>query len=413
VSTPLLRNPGRGVLGAIVVMALTGVLAPASARAQEPARVVSSVRHGPGTGVASPITKRGVERYCELLEFSPEQSAAAMAIFEGSLVGRRAADEVKSKAHQEAIKEMREGRAEPGPSRLDRVNEAHFAEISKIEKTFFADLRSLCVTPAQESNWARVERARRREVELRRGSVNGEAVDLFVLVHRLRLPSADVSGVRPLLEDYEVEVDGHLKARQRIAGETPAFDGGNVSMEAVRKRLAEVREAGALIRDLNERHARKIEAGLPEARRAEFRRLFDQASYPMVFRRSKAARHLEAGLALKDLKPGQMEQFAAAKAGYERDSKALNEAWVKEVQAADVLEHGDWLYPSSAGSPVLLHLGEGQKPGEEAAKARRALDRATVDRVLAVLTDEQRAVVSEQEKKNPEDNQWAEDGGTE
>ncbi|HYE61191.1 MAG TPA: hypothetical protein VD997_04275 [Phycisphaerales bacterium] len=388
---------------AAVVMtagALGALGAPGAALAQDAGIVVTSIRHGPGTGQAGPITRRGVERYTELLEFTPEQRDAAMALYEGYLVGRRAADGVKQRANEEAIKAFRAGNREAGDrAGLSRVNQEHDAEIKRLERAFFADLRSLCTGASQESSWARVERARRREVELRHGSVNGESVDLFELVHRLRLTPEQARGVRPLLDDYEVEVDGHLKARQRIAAETPGFNGGNVSLEDVKKRLAEAREAGGVIRDLNERHERKIRAALPEERRAEFRRAFLLSSYPPVYRASPAERHLEAALKLKDLSAAQREQLVAAKASYEREARPLNEAWVKEVQEADGLEVGDWLYPSEAGDPILLHLDKGPQPRSEAARARRNLDKAVVDRVLAVLSDEQRAAVSVGEKE--------------
>src|SRR5262249_12730482 len=85
----------------------------------------------------------------------------------------------------------------------------------KMDDGFSNDVKAL-LTPKQLEVWPTVERSARRESGLRRGLISGERVDLVTLVDDLK-PAEDLkTNLKPILEQYEQDLDRELVKRNQF-----------------------------------------------------------------------------------------------------------------------------------------------------------------------------------------------------
>lgn len=393
---------------AVVVMAglgLAGVVMPAAA--QQVMTVRSTMGMG-GDGGAGVVSKRSFERYAAILGLTADQKAAAEAIHEGYASAFEDARKARREAMQ-AIRRAAEDADDPTifGERMPAVEKTWTEESRRLDRAFFEDLRALAPEGA-EGPWGAVERMRRREVELPRGSLSGESVDLIEVVEGLKLPTDAAAAVTPALEEYELDLDRVLAERQRMVSGAPGFEPGKpLDIEAMQKSMNQAREAGAKVREVNERHARKLEGLIPEDRREAFAAEVRKRSFPRVYRASRPSRDLEAALKLADLDGTQREQLQSIQESYERDLGAANEAWARAIRESEADEqHGNMVTPS--GAQLRMRFGDEPEPLAAARKARRDLDEKTGARLRQVLSPSQ---VEKLPKDQPEGERMEVTGG--
>jgi hypothetical protein len=154
------------------------------------------------------------------------------------------------------------------------------------------------------------------------------------------------------------------------------------------------------VRDVNERYARLIAAAVPADRKADFEQRVRKATYPMVYREPYAAKAVDAALAFDDLTAEQKESLASVKTAYQRDLATANEQWAAAVNQEEKDGGGD---PFMGFGRMVPGGGGDDKPSpvEEAKKARRELDRATLDKIKTILTESQQDRLPEREVENP------------
>ncbi len=384
---------GRGVmvLGVCALVFAAGVVGPVQNAGAQQVRVTATMRESGGGTVA----RRSVERYADLLGLDAAQRESALTIHDGYAAAMKEAQ----KARRSAVEEVSRSAQDSGDhavfmEKMPGIEQEFKVQSGKVEKGFFDDVRSLLNGTEQEQRWPRVERMRRREVELRRGQMAGESLDLTEVVGGLKLDRAAAQEVAPVLDEYEFDLDAQLKGRQRVAADAPAFEPGKgFDMEKMQAGLAQVREAGLKVKECNERFARKIEAMLPEERRAEFRTAVRMGTFPSVYRPSRVSRDLEKALALGDLTAEQRESLTELKRSYERDLRPANDAWAAAISNGDKTDEGGGSMATSGGGVLTIRNSDEPKALADARKARRELDEKARERVKAVLNETQMAAI--------------------
>ncbi|MBM4109212.1 MAG: hypothetical protein FJ255_10455 [Phycisphaerae bacterium] len=368
-----------------------GLAAAPAALARQEVRVgvtMASGEGGPGGG-GNTISRRGVDKYAAALEMTSEQKEAAVALHEGY---QAAVGEVQ-RAFAESIAEMRRSFEESqDPSvfgeKMPKARGEQRAKLAALEKSLLADLRAI-LTPDQAQRWSKVERLRRRETHLR-GMLSGESVDLTEVIAGLRLGETDAT-LRDALEDYEHDLDRALKGKEAIAGGgEAALGGGQFDIEAMRKAMNEQREAGLKVKEVNERHARKLREMLPETARERFAQAVRRESFPMVYRPSRVSRTLEAAEKLEGVTTEQRQRLREVREQYEREAGPLNDRWASAIEEAEK-EGAEGGVMLGDGGMMRMSFGPEQSdtPRAIARRARRELDDRFRQQVEKVLTPEQ------------------------
>jgi hypothetical protein len=221
--------------------------------------------------------------------------------------------------------------------------------------------------------------------------LSGEAVDLVATVEELKLAEISVD-LGSVLDRYETDLDRALIDRDKVREERMAgMRGGgfNFDMEKLRKDMAEIRKAGLVVCEVNQRYSRSIEATLPEDRRPEFAQQVRKESFPRIYRDTHAQKCLTAASGFDDLTADQRSAVQELVSTYEREVKSINTRWAEAVQASEA---------DGGGDPMAMFMGGGEEPAvADARKAKRELDKTTQDKLKAVLNEDQQERLPERE----------------
>lgn len=358
------------------------------AQAQEQQRTFVTRSISGGSNTAGAVSKRSMEKWMQTLGMTDEQKQAATALHEGYLAEHQAASKELQKAMDE-IRRSFEDSNDPSvfAEKSPEVNRK-FAERTKaLEKSLMTDVRSL-LSPEQEAGWSKVERMRRREVAMRYSSVSGDTVDLTNVVDGLKLAPDTLAVLAEPLEDYESEMDRAVQERIRISEGQEAYKVGEpIDMEKFQKRMAEVREAAVKLKDINERHARKLEQLLPDDKRTTFSDAVRTQTFPRVYKQSHVSKQLEAAAKLDDLDSTQRESLAELAAQYNRDLRPANDAWAAAIEKDEASPNNGVI--GSAGGTMMIRMGDENGELADARKARRELDERTREKLNKLLRPEQ------------------------
>lgn len=381
------RLPVWVLVGAIIsVVMFTG--APARAQWFSPWSVMENI-HTPTMGA------RQFRQYSKILELTSDQNAAAEELLAGYEREYRAIA-TRMQEISKAINEEYDNDEEIDIWRevWPKVLKNFMMKSEKLDKTFMDDLRVL-LDDAQQSRWPEVERLHRRQSTLRNGSRAGEQIDLIDLVDGLRLDGATAQSVAPTLEQYAVDLDRELAARNKFIedGMDRFFQ---LWSEWDQEKITQLyKEMGALsqkIVDVNRRYAAQIQAALPPDRQTDFAQRVDLAMYPRVYKQTYAGRVLDAAQKIEDLDDGQREGLKGIRETFERESASINEKW-KGALADQEQKHAENPNPWGWGGEE-----EDERFGE-ARKQRKELEKKTVDSIKAILTADQRGKLPDKKWK--------------
>jgi hypothetical protein len=372
-------------IGILACLSPGGGFVPA-AHAQQTVMVTRSVA---GLPAHPPISRRSLERYGQVLGLTDEQAEFARTIHEAYAAGMEQANRTRRAAFEDA-RRAAEDTGDHGAmmERMPEIEKAFRTTSDALEKTFFDDLRAI-LSEAQEERWAGVERMRRRELGMRGATLSGEGVDLVDLVASLKLGADVAQSLAPTLAEYEAEMDRHMQARVRMMAEdtlgmADLRDDPMKAMERFQASMKASRELGVKVRDANAQYARRVGAMLPEEARGAFEEELRKRSFPMVYRPSRAARDLEAALALEDLTTDQRERVQGVLERYRREAAVANDRWanaIRETEAAG--EDGAIATPMG-----MMRISGGNEPAAltEARKARREADERATAALRSILT---------------------------
>jgi len=382
------KGLGVGVIVAVGVFSVVGAVT--TAGAAQPLRMEMTRQSGGGGDGGGAVTKRSLVRYCDMLGYDADQRATATTIHEGYVAQHQEA----RKAFGQAVRDMQRSSEDTGDhgvfmERMPALERELTKKTAAAERQFFDDLHAVASGADQENAWPRVERARRIEVGLRRGSLSGESVDLADVVADLALPPEPGAALTTPLEEYQTELDRQIQARDKSAAEAPEWTPGQpLDLEAIRAASATARDGGMKVKELNERHAKRIEGLLPADRQAEFRGGVRKRAFPRVYKQPGVSRETDAALAMGDLTPAQRADIEEIRGQYLREAALANDAWAAAIEEAE--KSGQSGAFSAGGGRVMLAMGDEPKTLVDSRTTRRELDERTRERLLRALTDAQR-----------------------
>ncbi len=359
---------------------------------------VLMIQESAGSAAVAGGRIRSVEPYAKLLGLSKDEAEAAAVLHEAYLQACREAGEERRKK----FAEMREGGPEAAMARvqeLPKIMEAYRERVAAAEAQFFDDLAVVVMAEAKPELWEAAQRMRRREVGLRSSPMGGAAVDLVEVVDSLKLPAAVAAEIGPSMLDYELAIDRQIQARDRaVVKEEPLVPGRVMSIEEIEERNRPVREATIKLREVNEQHARRIQAALP----AEYREAFDEAwrkrAFPFIYKATQTERELAAAEGFADLTTEQREQVALLREAFERDLKRANEALESAMREED--EKG---MVGPGGARVRLFNGPREDTALDLAKKAKAeMAAAARERLGRILNEGQKKRLPEPEPEAAE-----------
>ncbi len=378
----------RRILSVGVILILT-MATPATGQEDRPSFGMSL--GGGEAAMAMAIGRASVHRCAELLGFDEHQRDAAMLLHEAYLEDYKLAADAIAQGMIDLEDEAKVTRdRDEFRSNLGRLMRGMFERRMELDDRLLGDLETLAALPEDNHSFARVERARRRELARSISRVNGAWVDLFDIAERVGVDGDPE--VAAILIDYETQIDAahrplveaqldrtrrsidnteapYAEARKRARDESFRAED-----EAIIQKLA---DADARAKASNDRFARMIAQALAEGDEARWTEAYNRNAWPVVYRVSDARRVLDAAAVFEDLTDEQREQLDAVRAGYERDAGAINHRWAAAIDA----------HQAGVGNPWA---GGGQSADVERAKEDRAeLDERCTDRVRGLLTPEQ------------------------
>ncbi|MCC6321646.1 MAG: hypothetical protein IT438_09470 [Phycisphaerales bacterium] len=377
------------------------VLAPPPAEAQ--------MRMGMGMGgdmLAPAVSTRELEKIGTMLSLTAEQKEAAKALLSAYQDEHGKA----AKAMQDALKNAQSEFAEsqdPSVFTKDLPDEMrkHQDKMKSLETGFMNDLKSL-LDGKQAELWPRVERGHRREKSLPNGMLAGESVNLGSIVDDLNLEGKPSRELDQAIEAYEIDLDRAMTERDAKREEMQKkqeegmkdFDFTKIDFDQIRKMMQDYRSSGLKVRDVNERHARLIAGALPEARQAEFTDRVRKATFPQVYKAPYPTKAMKAASEFGDLTSEQKQAISEMLASYQREVATANEAWSNAIATEEKEGGGD----PFGGFGRMMPGGSNESSAVDTArKARRELDKSTISKLKALLTEDQQAKLPEKENDNP------------
>ena len=349
---------------------------------------------GMGGGMnVDPISKRGVRSYAKLLGLDESQLDSALTLLEGNQQQFRG-------MMQSLREEMQNGGFMSDPEGMRAKMKDMQVKVEESERQFFDDLK-LLLTPEQSEKWSKLERFRRREKFLRFGMVSGAGVDIVQVLDRTKSAEGAQPELSDALERYELEMDRLLvdfESTARRMQEDAMSGNAMFDPQKIQDMLNGITEPSKKIRDANKDAFRRVAPLLSDDKRAAFTDEFNRRSFPTIYRPQTASKLFDAALKLEDLAGTQRDSIIELKSSYERQFAEVNEKLAQVTESAEDARGGTMglMMGSFSGQPADPAL-------KEAKEARKQLDNDTREKVMAILTESQRAAlpVIKPERDNP------------
>jgi hypothetical protein len=204
-------------------------------------------------------------------------------------------------------------------------------ESKRLADTFMADLKAL-LNQDQLAAWPSFERKLFRLKYLSGGQLPGESLDLTTMVLDLKLDEGQADKVKPIMEQYEVQLDDALHRREQYMQTSQdalleAIQEKNYQIgEEVADRQIELRKG---VRDVNEQYTVLVAAVLPADVGPGFVRTIREQTYPRIFRKIPAERAFEAAVKIEGLDPKTQQAVESVARAFTTELDALNEHFMQ------------------------------------------------------------------------------------
>ena len=225
-------------------------------------------------------------------------------------------------------------------SPADRIEERrrHFREISEKAKAFVrtkARLREEFVAQVlaqlsgeQLERWPSLDRTLTRHKKLPQGRLDGERTDLLKVVEKLGLEEIEQEAISQQLYDYEVSLHDALVARDAYLSDAGEAVDKALASGDPDKALSVVDRGTAFrvaVRTVNEQFTDTIAARLSAPNDARLPQMVSRASYPRVYRRTRAQKAFDAARALGGLDEETRTGIDELQEAYADGLKVINE----------------------------------------------------------------------------------------
>lgn len=198
-------------------------------------------------------------------------------------------------------------------------------EKARLKERFVDNLRSQ-LSEEQMSNWPRLERAMRREKELPRGVLSGEAVNLLQVSRDTEIPPEVMDSAKTQLEEYTIGLDNALVERaKQMAKSQDAIKTAMIAQDFATglEHMERIVAKRVALRDFQEQSIDVLAAAYGDQYGPMFKQRALAAAYPKVFRANPMISYFAAARELPGLSPGQVEQLNALEVTYLQDHAAL------------------------------------------------------------------------------------------
>ena len=294
-------------------------------------------------------------------------------------------------------------------SPVDRIEEhrRHFREISEKAKAFVRTKTRLGeefvtqvlaqLSGEQLERWPSLDRTLTRHKKLPQGRLDGERTNLLKVVEKLGLDEIEQEAISQQLYDYEVSLHNALVARDAYlndAGEAvdKAMESGDPD-----KALSVVDRGTAFrvaVRTVNEQFTDTIAARLSAPNDARLPQLVRRASYPRVYRRTRAQKAFDAALALGGLDEETRTGIDELQEAYAEGLEVINERLRRTIhkhqplQSRRPIEHTKEIM---SGKAAVFNPGD--DPIRSAFRKRSKYDERFMKQLYAMFTLEQVATL--------------------
>lgn len=354
---------------------------------------------GGGRGMMeASVSTEDMTKYGKMLNLTAAQNDAVKALHEAYVQEATTAAQ-KMRDEMDAIREE----ARDDPSRMSEIGEMFTKFRTKrqaMETAFFSDVKAT-LTPEQQNVWPTVERTRRRETTMNRGLMSGERADLVKIVDGLKLSADAHKPTEQILDQYQIDLDRELILRneqqEKMQGNMRDLFTGGGDQTKLQKMIEDGRAAAVKVRDVNKRYARQIEAVLPDdATKAKFSEEVRRESFPNIYRgQSYASRVAESAGSIEGVSAEQKASITDIKERYTRDLAALNQKMETEYEKREsTITAAELMGRMGGGGGGGQRGGGGMIDSEELntlRDQRRDLETSTVEKIQALLNEEQKA----------------------
>ncbi len=263
-------------------------------------------------------------------------------------------------------------------------------ESKRLADQFMQDLKAL-LNQEQLAAWPAYERKLFRLKYLNGGQLPGESLDLTTLVIDLKLDDVQADKVKPLLEQYEVQLDDALHRREQYMQTSQddlleAIQVKNYTIgEEVADRQIELRKG---VRDVNEQYTVMIAAALPPETGQGFLRSIREQTYPRIFRKIPAERAFEAALKLEGLDPKTHQAVESVAKAFTTELDAFNEHVMQLARnfKPEELKYKVTVATRQLSGDVAPKL---EDPTRDATAKRNEIANRYMEQLKALLTPEQ------------------------
>ena len=216
---------------------------------------------------------------------------------------------------------------------FDTINQWR-GESRHLADQLMEDLQGL-LNDEQLEYWGSFNRKLFRLKYIRNGQLPGEKLDLLNDVRDLELGADVTLLLQPLLDEYELQLDGALRRRedymqtsQTALIEAIQEENYTIGIEVAARQVT-LRKG---VRDVNEQYTLTITEALPEEAGQKFLTAIHQRTYPRVYRRTPAMRIFDAALELEDLDSAMLEAIKEIRLAYLSETDVHNTHLVQMIR---------------------------------------------------------------------------------
>ena len=368
--------PGLALLGAI------GLTTAAPAQFGEAA--------GFGEVMSPYFFKRDLVHFTEGLDLDDAQGV----ILESLFWDYTDADEESKQRMIERLQEMRDQFQTLDRDRIMQIIFVPFedrcAEWDSLNEQFLQSVRAI-LNREQLQRWPQFRQKLRREKQLPQGRLSGERIDLFHVVREADLEETIRVLIEPLLREYGDRMDEALTRRQQLFRESRLMMMHSIRDEQPEAALSIYQEqidARVRVRKVNDEYLQAIAAALPTETGDLFQRTALEQAYPRVYRPTAAERVFEAAKKLENLDPLTLKAIEDLEEEFLSQLALINEKIIRLIREYEPTEQ-------EYRAAVFALRGSAQRPDRpadptrEEFRRREELGREYIERLRALLTDEQ------------------------
>lgn len=267
---------------------------------------------------------------------------------------------------------------------------------AEIRRRFFEDVKSV-LDEGQLARWPTYERAARRATLLPRPDhLSSEHINLADLIAQLELTPEQTADLAPTVEKYHEELDLALVARQeafdQAAQRTRQINPAGGGTQAGLAMLAQVQQRRIALRDLNDRYEQIFVSSLPADKGKLLHDLYLRKAFTNIYTPTRATRTFEAVMQLTDLTDEQRALLTPIQSAYDAQVSVINEDLVRAKRQIEVQTGLGAFGPTDQGAATDRMQALARQ--REVVRRKTLLDSETLEKVKAILTEPQRAVIN-------------------